>query len=129
MSLQEILKRKREEKQKELEEISNLSFVSPSLISKEEAEKAALVFFILFTKFYSRDKRIGYGPAFLLLKDFLLEGFVFNEKDYPEKDLGLSISHEYMFQMLYKIPPNVLYTLYKKFLIDKKSKKCENCIS
>lgn len=125
MNLQEILKRKREEKQEE--EVSNLSFVSP--ISKEEAEKAALVFFILFTKFYSRDKRIGYGPAFLLLKDFLLEGFVFNEGDYPEKDIGFSISHEYMFQMLYKIPPNVLYTLYKKFLIDKKSEKCENCFS
>ena len=125
MNLQEILKRKREEKQEE--EVSNLSFVS--LISKEEAEKAALVFFILFTKFYSRDKRIGYGPAFLLLKDFLLEGFVFNEGDYPEKDIGFSISHEYMFQMLYKIPPNVLYTLYKKFLIDKKSEKCENCFS
>ena len=127
MNLQEILKRKREEKQEE--EVSNLSFVSPSLISKEEAEKAALVFFILFTKFYSRDKRIGYGPAFLLLKDFLLEGYTFNEKDYPEKDIGFSISHEYMFQMLYKIPPNVLYTLYKKFLIDKKSEKCENCFS
>ena len=127
MNLQEILKRKREEKQEE--EVPYIPFVSPSLISKEEAEKAALVFFILFTKFYSRDKRIGYGPAFLLLKDFLLEGFVFNEKDYPEKDIGLSISHEYMFQMLYKIPPNVLYTLYKKFLIDKKSEKCENCFS
>ena len=125
MNLQEILKRKREKKQEE--EVSNLLFVSP--ISKEEAEKAALVFFILFTKFYSRDKRIGYGPAFLLLKDFLLEGFVFNEGDYPEKDIGFSISHEYMFQMLYKIPPNVLYTLYKKFLIDKKSEKCENCFS
>ena len=125
MSLQEILKRKREEKQEE--EVFNRSFGSP--ISKEEAEKAALVFFILFAKFYSRDKRIGYGPAFLLLKDFLLEGFVFNEKDYPEKDIGFSISHEYMFQMLYKIPPNVLYTLYKKFLIDKKSEKCENCFS
>lgn len=123
MSLQEILKRKREEKQEE--EVSNLSFVSP--ISKEEAEKAALVFFILFTKFYSRDKRIGYGEAFLLLKDFLLEGYEFNEGDYPPKDFGFSISHEYMFQMLYKIPPNVLYTLYKKFLIDKKSEKCENC--
>ena len=127
MNLQEILKRKREEKQEE--EVSNLSLVSPSLISKEEAEKAALVFFILFTKFYSRDKRIGYGEGFLLLKDFLLEGFVFNEKDYPEKDIGFSISHEYMFQMLYKIPPNVLYTLYKKFLIDKKSENCENCFS
>ena len=122
MNLQEILKRKREEKE------PVISFVS-SLLSKEEAEKAALTFFILFSRFYSRDKRIGYGEAFLLLKDFLLEGYEFNEGDYPPKDFGFSISHEYMFQMLYKIPPNVLYTLYKKFLIDKKSEKCENCFS
>ena len=124
MNLQEILKRKREEKQ---EEFLSIPFVSP--ISKEEAEKAALIFFILFTKFYSRDKRIGYGPAFLLLKDFLLEGYTFNEGDYPEKDIGFSISHEYMFQMLYRIPPNVLYSLYKNFRIDKKSEKCEDCFS
>ena len=125
MNLLEILKKKREEKLERVE--IPLSFISP--LSKEEAEKAALVFFILYSKFYSRDKRIGYGQDFLLLKDFLLEGFTFNEEDYPPKDLGLSISNEYMFQMLYKIPPNVLYTLYKKFLIDKKSEKCENCFS
>ena len=125
MNLQEILKRKREEKQ---EEVPNIPFVSPSPISKKEAEKAALVFFILFTKFYSRDKRIGYGPAFLLLKDFLLEGYIFKEGDYPPIDFGFSIFHEYTFQMMYRIPPNVLYTLYKNFRIDKKSKKCENCI-
>ena len=127
MNLQEILKRKREEKQEE--EVSNLSFVSPSLISKEEAEKAALVFFLLFTKFYSRDLRIGHGQDFLLLKDFLLEGYIFKQGDYPPIDFGFSIFHEYSFQMMYKIPPNVLYTLYKNFRIDKKSKKCENCIS
>ena len=122
MNLLEILKKKKEERL-EKEEIPLVS------LSKEEAEKAALVFFILYSIFYSRDKRIGYGQDFLLLKDFLLEGYTFNEKDYPPKDLGLSISNEYMFQMLYKIPPNVLYTLYKKFLIDKKSEKCENCFS
>ena len=122
MNLLEILKKKKEEKL-EKEEISLVS------LSKEEAEKAALVFFILYSIFYSRDKRIGYGQDFLLLKDFLLEGYTFNEKDYPPKDLGLSISNEYIFQMLYKIPPNVLYTLYKKFLIDKKSEECENCFS
>lgn len=122
MNLLEILKKKKEEKL-EKEEIPLVS------LSKEEAEKAALVFFILYSIFYSRDKRIGYGQDFLLLKDFLLEGYTFNEKDYPPKDLGLSISNEYIFQMLYKIPPNVLYTLYKKFLIDKKSEKCENCFS
>ena len=123
MNLQEILKRKREEKEEPVTPILS------SPLSKEEAEKAALTFFILFSKFYSRDKRIGYGEAFLLLKDFLLEGYEFNEGDYPPKDFGFSIANEYMFKMLYKIPPNVLYTLYKKFLIDKKSEKCENCFS
>lgn len=122
MNLLEILKKKKEEKLERVE----IPLVS---LSKEEAEKAALVFFILYSIFYSRDKRIGYGQDFLLLRDFLLEGYIFNEGDYPPRDLGLSISHEYMFQMLYKIPPNVLYTLYKKFLIDKKSEECENCFS
>ena len=125
MNLLEILKQKKLEKKEIEEKIER----KECTLSKEEAEKAALCFFLLFTKFYSRDLRIGHGQDFLLLKDFLLEGYTFNEKDYPEKDIGFSISHEYMFQMLYKIPPNVLYTLYKKFLIDKKSEKCENCFS
>ena len=122
MNLLEILKQKKLEKTEEKIELPICN------LNKEEAEKAALCFFLLFTKFYSRDLRIGHGQDFLLLKDFLLEGYIFNEKDYPPIDFGFSIFHEYSFQMMYKIPPNVLYTLYKNFRIDKKSEKCENCI-
>lgn len=94
--------------------------------NREEAEKALLVFFILFTKFYSRDKRIGFGSDFSLFKDFLLNDFTFKEKDYPPIDFGFSVFGDYMFDIRYKIPPNVVYTVYKKFLIDKKSENCEN---
>ena len=125
MNLLEILKQKKLEKEQR-EELS--IEIKECTLSKGEAEKAALCFFLLFTKFYSRDLRIGHGPDFLLLKDFLLEGYIFKEGDYPPIDFGFSIFHEYTFQMLYRIPPNVLYTLYKNFRIDKKSKKCENCI-
>ena len=122
MNLLEILKQKKLEKVEEKIELPICN------LNKEEAEKAALCFFLLFTKFYSRDLRIGHGQDFLLLKDFLLEGYVFKEEDYPKPDIGLTIFHEHTFKMLYRIPPNVLYTLYKNFRIDKKSKKCENRI-
>ena len=122
MNLLEILKQKKLEKAEERKELPTCT------LNKEEAEKAALCFFLLFTKFYSRDLRIGHGQDFLLLKDFLLEGYIFKEEDYPKPDIGLTIFHEHTFKMLYRIPPNVLYSLYKNFRIDKKSKKCENCI-
>ena len=126
MNLLEILKNKKLEAEKKEEYIP--VEIKECTLSKEEAEKAALCFFLLFTKFYSRDLRIGHGQDFLLLKDFLLEGYIFKEEDYPKPDIGLTIFHEHTFKMLYRIPPNVLYTLYKDFRIDKKSKKCENCI-
>ena len=126
MNLLEILKSKKLEAEKKEEYIP--VEIKECTLSKEEAEKATLCFFLLFTKFYSRDLRIGHGQDFLLLRDFLLEGYIFKEEDYPKPDIGLTIFHEHTFKMLYRIPPNVLYTLYKNFRIDKKSKKCENCI-
>ena len=94
--------------------------------SKEQSEndnKAILTFYILFTIFYNRDKRIGYGEDFLLLRTFLLgdKDFLINEESVSDK--FLTIRNKAMFKMVYKISPSLIQRLYENFLIDKNSKK------